>query len=124
MVACRFLTWKRSRTAALPSSSVSPTLTPPLIPPPASHIVNPYELWSRPVPWAYSAVGCRPNSPPQTTSVESSSPRRLRSWSSPALGIMNLLHEAGHYGDHHVEVATPFAASLVAPFLIALRGRA
>src|SRR2546421_11684 len=34
MVACRCLTWKRSATAAEPSSSVSPTLVPPLMPPP------------------------------------------------------------------------------------------
>ena len=40
-----------------PMLGVFPTLTPPLMPPPAIHIVKPYELWSRPVPFAYSAVG-------------------------------------------------------------------
>jgi len=33
---------------------------------------------------------CRPNSPPQTTSVESSSPRRFRSFSSPAMGFVGV----------------------------------
>ncbi|MBI3515329.1 MAG: GAF domain-containing protein [Proteobacteria bacterium] len=40
-----------------------------------------------------------------------------------ALGIMNLLHEAGRYDDPHIDLSAPFAAMLVTPFLIALRGR-
>ena len=44
-------------------------MVPPLTPPPASQMVKPNGLWSRPsVPWA---IGVRPNSPPQTTSVSS-----------------------------------------------------
>ena len=39
------------------------------------------------MPWAYSAVGWRPNSPPQITIVLSSRPRRFRSFSSPAIGL-------------------------------------
>ena len=38
------------------------------------------------MPTAYSAVGWRPNSPPQTTSVSSSRPRCFRSLSSAAIG--------------------------------------
>ena len=57
---------------------------PPLTPPPASQMVKPKGLWSRPsVPWA---IGVRPNSPPQTTSVSSSRPRAFRSFSRPAIG--------------------------------------
>ena len=41
-----------------------------------------------------------------------------------ALGMMNLLHEAGRYDEPHVGLAEPFAALAVAPFLVALRGRA
>lgn len=41
-----------------------------------------------------------------------------------ALGMMNLLHEAGWYADRHAALAEPFAALAVAPFLAALRGRA
>ncbi len=52
------------------------------MPPPAIHIVKPYGLWSRPEP--LSETGVRPNSPPQTTSVSSSSPRRFRSRISAA----------------------------------------
>ena len=54
-------------------------------PPPASQMVNPPGLWSRPVPF-FSAYGVRPNSLPHQTSVSSSSPRRFRSVSSPATG--------------------------------------
>ena len=50
---------------------------PPLTPPPASHIVKPRLLWSRPL--APCEVGVRPNSPPQMTSVSSSRPRCFRS---------------------------------------------
>ena len=50
---------------------------PALTPPPASHIVKPCGLWSRPS--SPCAVGVRPNSPPQRTSVSSSSPRAFRS---------------------------------------------
>jgi len=39
------------------------------------------------------------------------------------LGVMNLAHQAHWYDDGHVALATPFAALLTAPFLIALRGR-
>ena len=45
-------------------------------PPPAIHMVKPVGLWSRPLP--FSLIGVRPNSPPQTTSVSSSSPRRFQ----------------------------------------------
>jgi len=38
-----------------------------------------------------------------------------------ALGVMNLLHEAGWYDDPHVALAAPFAALLTAPFLLAAR---
>ncbi len=41
-----------------------------------------------------------------------------------ALGIMNLLHEAGHYTDAHIDVTAPFAGLLTTPSLLALRGRA
>jgi hypothetical protein len=41
-----------------------------------------------------------------------------------ALGMMNLLHEAGWYADPHIALAEPFAALLTAPFLIALGGPA
>ncbi len=37
-----------------------------------------------------------------------------------ALGVMNLLHRAGWYDTPHIAVARPFAALLIAPFLIAL----
>src|SRR5438876_650796 len=48
-------------------------------------MVKPKGLWSRPsLPWA---IGVRPNSPPQITSVESSRPRDLRSFNSPAMGL-------------------------------------
>ena len=39
-----------------------------------------------------------------------------------ALGVMNLLHEAGRYDDAHADLAEPFAAYLIAPFQRALRG--
>ena len=58
---------------------------PPLTPPPAIQLVNPCGLWSRPLP--LSDIGIRPNSPPQMTSVLSSSPRRFRSLSRPATGL-------------------------------------
>ena len=66
-------------------ASVAPTTWPPLMPPPAIHIVKPRLWWSRPLP--DSASGERPNSPPQRTSVLSSSPRRFRSLSRPATGL-------------------------------------
>ena len=48
---------RRSRRSEMPAFT----------PPPASHIVKPCGLWSRPsLPWA---AGVRPNSPPQRTSV-------------------------------------------------------
>ncbi len=37
-----------------------------------------------------------------------------------ALGVMNLLHEAGWYDTPHFDLARPFAALLIAPFLMAL----
>ena len=53
---------------------------PPLTPPPASQIVKPNGLWSRPsLPWAN---GVRPNSPAQTTSVVVEQAARFRSFSS------------------------------------------
>jgi hypothetical protein len=39
-----------------------------------------------------------------------------------ALGVMNLLHKAGWYRDKHIAEAAPFAALLVAPYMLALRG--
>ena len=54
----------------------APWVMPPLMPPPASQIEKPLMWWSRPLPWA---IGVRPNSPPQTTSVSSSMPRCFRS---------------------------------------------
>ena len=57
-------------------ASVAPTTWPPLMPPPAIHIVKPRLWWSRPRP--DSASGERPNSPPQTTSVLSSRPATLQ----------------------------------------------
>ena len=54
------------------------------MPPPASHIVNAFGWWSRPSAIAPSTIGVRPNSPPQITSVSSSSPRCLRSVISAA----------------------------------------
>ncbi len=36
------------------------------------------------------------------------------------LGTMNLLHVAGHYGEHHAAMAAPYAALLVGPFLEAI----
>ena len=44
--------------------------------------------WSRPLPWA---IGVRPNSPPQTTSVSSSMPRCFRSVISAADAPVDLL---------------------------------
>src|SRR5919107_1403574 len=55
-------------------------VTPRLMPPPAIHIVNARGWWSRPSsfePFRASLIGVRPNSPPQTTSVVSSSPRAV-----------------------------------------------
>jgi transcriptional regulator with GAF, ATPase, and Fis domain len=40
-----------------------------------------------------------------------------------ALGVMNLAHQAHWFDQSHVTLATPFAALLTAPFLVALRGR-
>ena len=64
---------------------------PPLTPPPAIQVQKAFLLWSRPAlrsslsagSWA---IGSRPNSPPQTTSVLSSRPRCFRSRSSAAIG--------------------------------------
>ena len=47
---------------------------PPLIPPPATHMLNARRWWSRPrlslaSGLRFSTIGVRPNSPPQTTSV-------------------------------------------------------
>ncbi len=41
-----------------------------------------------------------------------------------ALGVMNLLHEAGWYDTPHIALAQPFAALLIAPFLVALGSHA
>ena len=82
--------WALLFTARSPISSVSPTTCPPLIPAPAMNIENPHGLWSRPEP--FSLKGVRPNSPPHTTSVVSSSPCALRSVSSPAMGLSTLAH--------------------------------
>src|SRR5580693_2834860 len=60
-------------------------MVPPLMPPPASHTLQPLLLWSRPS--MRSEIGRRPNSPCQTISVESNRPRLLRSWISPAMGL-------------------------------------
>ena len=37
---------------------------PPLTPPPASHMLKPYVLWSRPMFFSFSITGSRPISPP------------------------------------------------------------
>ena len=70
---------------------------PPLTPPPASHIVKPQWLWSRPLMRpalapgvGSSTVGVRPNSPPQMTSVSSSMPRCFRSLQQGADGLIAL----------------------------------
>src|SRR5437588_10832836 len=56
------------------------------MPPPASHMVKPNGWCSRPsLP---SAVGVRPNSPPQITRVSSSKPRAFKSRSSAANGAI------------------------------------
>ena len=52
--------------------------------------MNPHGLWSRPLP--FSLNGVRPNSPPQTTNVSSSSPRAFRSVSNPAIGLSEAPH--------------------------------
>src|SRR5258706_5030624 len=60
-----------------PTSSVAPIVIPGFIPPPASHMVKAFAWWSRPrnlEPLRASFMGVRPNSPPQTTRVESSKP--------------------------------------------------
>ena len=57
------------------------SVMPPFTPPPASHIVKPNGWCSRPsVP---SAVGVRPNSPPQTTSVSFEQAARLQVGEQP-----------------------------------------
>ena len=61
----------------MPSAPVLPMTWPPLIPPPANTVVQAAGKWSRPA-WAL-IFGVRPNSPIQTISVESSSPRLRRS---------------------------------------------
>src|SRR5207248_2304482 len=84
IVACTSWTWVFPSAARRPTGSVAPSACPPFTPPPASHIENPCGLWSR--PFVPSLIGVRPNSPPQTTSVSLSSPRRFRSVSKPATG--------------------------------------
>jgi hypothetical protein len=57
---------------------VAPTTAPRFTPPPASSIEKQCGWWSRPrnlLPSRASFIGVRPNSPPHTTSVSSSSPR-------------------------------------------------
>jgi hypothetical protein len=49
-------------TARKPSSSVAPTAWPPFTPAPASHMLKPCQLWSRPGLSTPSLVGVRPNS--------------------------------------------------------------
>ena len=85
IVACRSWTWTGRSMARRPISSVRPMTWPFLMPPPAIHMVKPHGLWSRPLP--FSLNGVRPNSPPHTTSVLSSSPRAFRSVSRPAIGL-------------------------------------
>ena len=58
------------------------------MPPPASHIEKPLMWWSRPLP---CAIGVRPNSPPQMTSVSSSMPRCFRSLISAAARLSTSL---------------------------------
>ena len=57
----------------MPSALVLPMTWPPLIPPPASTVVQALGKWSRPA--LALILGVRPNSPIQTIRVESSSPR-------------------------------------------------
>jgi len=67
------------------SVATSPGLTPP----PASQVVKPKGLWSRPFPpWA---KGVRPNSPVQTTSVSSRRPSFFRSVMRAAIGWSTVL---------------------------------
>ncbi len=81
-------------------------MIPGLIPPPANHMVNACGWWSRPRlrPSAAfdSTIGVRPNSPPQTTRVSSSSPRRFRSVDQGRRGPVGLaalvLEAAGDVG--------------------------
>ena len=83
------------------------SVTPPLMPPPASQEVNVNGLWSRPLPpWLH---GIRPNSVVQMTIVSSSRPRAFRSLSSAAAGrSMLAAHVAVVAGD--VLVGVPVAA--------------
>ena len=90
MVAWKSFTEILSFAARSPNSSVSPTACPPFTPPPASHIVYPYGLWSRPLPPC--DIGVRPNSLAQTTRVSFSSPRAFRSFRSPAIGTSTCPH--------------------------------
>src|SRR5207244_4889379 len=71
----------RSSTA-WPSLLVRPITCPVLMPPPASTVVQALGKWSRPL--LPLILGVRPNSPIQTTSVLSSSPRTRNSSSSVA----------------------------------------
>ena len=65
-----------SSTALYDHSSLSPYVTPPLMPPPASQLVKVKGLWSRPLlPWLH---GIRPNSVVHRTMVSSSKPRCLQ----------------------------------------------
>ena len=61
----------------MPSAPELPMTWPPLIPPPARTVVQAAGKWSRPA--CGLILGVRPNSPIQTISVESSSPRARRS---------------------------------------------
>jgi RNA polymerase sigma factor (sigma-70 family) len=63
-----------------------------LLGPHASHSEKAWRLWSRPS--APCDTGRRPNSPVHRTMVESSSPRRFRSVTSPALGRSVMAHRA------------------------------
>jgi len=56
MLACRSWIEPRFYADLKPNSSVLPYASPPLDPPPAAHIVNPYGLWSRPVPLSETGV--------------------------------------------------------------------
>src|SRR2546429_861808 len=65
-------------------------MVPPFTPPPASHMLNPYGLWSRPIldlPESFNSTdGVRPNSPPKITSVSSNMPRCFKSLSNAPMG--------------------------------------
>ena len=73
--------------------------------------VKPCGLWSRPLP--LSDIGIRPNSPPQMTSVSSSSPRRFRSVSSPATGWSVRAHIAAWFASTSSWASQPFDVARV-----------